>query len=42
MVSSYFKQLGFYAGTAGLGAASFLGFSILMKTRTSSELESIV
>jgi hypothetical protein len=36
MISGFFKQLGFYAGFAALGGASYLGWSLIMKGTTSS------
>ncbi len=42
MVSTYFKQLGFYAGTAVIGFGSWLGWSLVMSGKTGSELTSVV
>ena len=42
MVSTYFKQLGFYAGTGLLAAGSWLGWTLVMSGKSGSELSSII
>ena len=42
MVSTYFKQLGFYAGAGVLALGSWLGWSLAFNARTGSELNSVI
>ena len=42
MVSTYFKQLGFYAGSGVLAVGSWLGWSLAMRGKTSLELNSVI
>ncbi len=42
MVSTYFKQLGFYAGSGVLALGSWLGWSLVMRAKTGIELNSVI